>query len=348
MAAFNWKRGALYDLSSSPSQKKQRLDFISDALTAVGQPEAAGYVEGVSDFIDELGGDQLVPAALSGIAPPSSKGRVSSSQMGRYRRSGRRRRRGRRSKASPWFTKKTGSALLKLKPTKRFLDATSETTFSAGDGTSRTLYIAAPVANIPTNTHASGTENTDELWIKAIKIRGRISLDQTTNSIRCRMLVLWSKQFADLPTSWTVYGNTTTALTNPTQTAADLEGNLRIFETSDAEELAAPNTPYTGNVSGIDIIDNNLVKVLGGREWFLSQQHLLNFINFDLYVPINRKWKMYTEFGEISSTDQKRSHTHGNYYVIFQVFSNTNANNILAAQDVLMTNDMIVYFKTLI
>lgn len=208
------------------------------------------------------------------------------------------------------------------------------------------LHIASPVSNIPTSTGAGGTENTDALWIKAIKVRGRIALDQTTNSLRCRMLVLWTNQFADLPVGWTTYGNTTTALTNPTQVAADLESNIRIFETTDAEETGQPSAPFVGNASGIDIIDNNYVRVLGGREWFLSQQHLLNFINYDMYIPINKKWQMMTELGDIS-TDQKRSHMDGNYYVIFQVFSNTNANNILVAQDVRMTNDIIVYFKEL-
>ena len=326
--------------ADSPAQKRRRLQATEDVLTAAGFPEAAGFLNEVADIAGV--GDQVVPESHR-LGPPSSKARRSSNRMPRYRRSGRR---GRRPKASKWFIRKTGSALLKLKPTKRFLDPVTEAVFPAGDATTRVLFISSPVSNIPTNTGAGGTENTDALWIKAIKVRGRIALDQTTNSIRCRMLVLWTNQFADLPVGWTTYGNTTTALTNPTQVAADLESNIRIFETTDAEETGQPSAPFVGNASGIDIIDNNYVRVLGGREWFLSQQHALNFINYDMYVPVNKKWQMMTELGDIS-TDQKRSHMDGNYYVIFQVFSNTNANNILVAQDVRMTNDIIVYFKEL-
>ena len=326
----------------TPAQKRRRLDATADLATSLGLPEVGGFLEEAADLIDATG-DQLVPQDHR-LGSTSRAVRSGSRRMPRSRRFTRRRRR--RGKASRAFTKKTGSALLKLKPTNRFLSAFNESNFTAGDGTTRRLYIYAPVSNIPVSTGTSGFENTETLWLKAIKVRGRLSLDQTTNSIRCRMLVIWTNQFADLPDGWTTYDSATTALTNPTQAAADLESNIRIFETSDAEETGQPSAPFVGNATGIDIIDTQLVTVLGGREWFLSTQHLLNFINFDMYVPINRKWRMHTEFGSLG-TDQKRSHQHGNYYVIFQVFSNSNANNILAAQDVLMVGDVIAYFKPL-
>ncbi|UDN67471.1 capsid protein [robinz virus RP_404] len=255
----------------------------------------------------------------------------------RFRRS-RRRRRHRRT-----FNQKVGRAMLKFAETKRLLDPVTQATFTCGDGTSRTLYIANPVANLTQGTSGDDISG-NTFWIKALWLRGRISLDQTTNSLRVRILLIKSRQFADLPPGFTTYGNTTTVLTNPTQTAADGETNLRIFETTDAEEAGQPSAPFVGNASGIDIIDNDLVHVLGGKEFFLSTQHLLNFQNVDIYVPVNQKFKIYSEIGA-TPTDQLRTVDGYNYYWILQVFSNSNANNILVAQDILGTFDIITYHK---
>lgn len=325
--------------SDSPATKRRRLDFIEGVLTAAGQSEAAGALESIND---SLSGPQLAPRLpehLLEAAPSLAGARGSRTQMAR---SGRRRWRRRRRKT---FKGKVGSALLAFKETHRHLDPIAQSTLSSGDGTTRVLYIANPVAQIFQDVGASDSTG-DALWLKAMWFRGRISLDQTTNSLRVRILLVKSQFFADLPAGLTVYGNTTTALTNPTQDPEQKEGNVRIFETSNAEEAAQPSAPYVGNASGIDIIDKQYVSVLGGREYFLSQQHLLNFINVDIYVPINRKWKQVSDFG-IADTDQNRSFTHGNYYWIIQIFSNSNANNILSAQDILLTADIVTYFKNL-
>lgn len=322
--------------SDSPAAKRRRLHEAEGVLTATGFPEIAGALETVADVFE---GDQVVPGSSFRALPSSGRGlstrRPNKAMPFRRRRWRRRRRR--------TFNSKVGSALLKFAETKREVDSVAQQTFSAGDGITRVLYIASPVGNILQGTGGDGHVG-DAMWIKAIWVRGRISLDQTTNSLRVRILVISTQQFADLPTGFTTYGNTTTATTNPAQTAADQESNIRIFETSAAELAAQPSAPYVGNASGIDIIDSDLIRVHGGREYFLSQQHLLNFQNVDIFVPINKKWRNYSEF-DVDVTDQMRSFKDRNYYVILQVFSNSNANNILAAQDILGTFDLITYFK---
>lgn len=329
--------GDYYD--NSGASKRRRLEATEDVLTAAGFPEAAGFLNEVADTLGV--GDQEVPQ--SQLAASSSRGRHSSGQgrvsRKRPRKMARRWTRGRRKS----FRQKVGRALLGFAETRRILDSVTQATFSAGDGTTRVLYIANPISQI-----VQGSTSEDitgkQFWIKAMLLRGRISLDQTTNTLRVRILLIKSRQFADLSAGFQTYGNTTTALTNPTQVAADGETNLRIFETSDAEEAAQPSAPFVGNASGIDIIDRDLVQVVGGREFFLSQQHLLNFQNVQIYVPINKKFKLYEEFGN-TPTDQIRTVDGYNYYWIMQVFSNSNANNILVAQDILGTFDTVTYLK---
>jgi len=326
--------------SDDPSTKRRRLDIIEDALTAAGQSEAAAYLEGLND---SLGTGPLAPrlpehrGSRAPLSFTAAKSRLSG-RMSRTRWRSRRRRR-------KTFNAKVGRALLRFKETKRFITSVSQATFAAGDGTTRVLYIANPIGDIGQGVDAEASIG-DSMWIKALALRGRISLDQTTNSLRVRILCIWSQSFADLDSGFQTYGNTTTASTNPTQQLARGEQNVRIFETSDAEETGQPSAPYVGNASGIDIIDGQQVKVLGGREFFLSTQHLLNFTNFNIYIPVNRRWRQQRDFG-VTDADQTRSFLDGNYYWILQVFSNSNANNILAAQDILGTFDIVTYFKDL-
>lgn len=325
-------RGSYYGFDD-PAAKRRRLDAAADLALSVDQPELAGFIEGVGSAVS---GDQVVPEAILGssVAPSSGMARVS-----RMRRGFRRRRRWKRRS----FKSKVGSALLQFKETQRELDPVAEATFTAGDGTTRVLYIASPISQIGQGTSGDDFQG-DRLWIKACWLRGRIAIGQTTNTLRVRFLLLATRQFADLPAGWTTYGNTTTALTNPTQTAADGETNIRIFETDDTEETGQPSAPFVGNASGIDIIDKDYVTVLGGREYMLGTDNALMFKNVDIYVPINRIHHIISEFGA-APTDQLRSLRSMNLYWTMQIFSNTNANNILAAQDILGTFDIITYFK---
>jgi len=313
-----------------PSKKRKFSKELADIALAADQPEVAGLIEAASDAFS---GEQIVPEQLlrSQAVPSSGMARAS-----RFR--GRRRFRRRRRKT---FRSKVGSALLGFTETKRQLDSVSQGFLQAGDGTTRVLYIASPVSQIIQGT-TGATVTGDQFWIKACWLRGRLAIDQTTNMLRVRILLLATRQFADLPAGLTTYGNTTTALTNPTQVAP--EANIRIFETSAAEEAAQPSAPFVGNASGIDIIDNDYVTVLGGREYMLGTQNLGYFQNVDLYVPVNRKWHSQSDFDAVQA-DQIRSYRSMNLYWIIQVFSNTNANNILAAQDLLGTFDIITYYK---
>lgn len=328
-------RGVNYGTSESAASKKRKLSLLEDVALAVDQPEVAGLIEGVND---SLGDSQFDPESFLGA---SSSQAVRSSTMARASRMSRRRRFGRRRRKT--FRSKVGSAILRFKETRRFLDSVGQGFFQAGDGTSRTLYIASPLGQI-----TQGTEGQDfsgnQIWVKKFWLRGRLAIDQITNSLRVRILLIATHQFADLPAGFTTYGNTTTAITNPTQDPAQGETNIQIFETSAAEFGGQPSSPYVGNASGIDIIDNDYVKVLGGKEYFFGTQQLGFFRNVDVKVNINRKWKA-ASAADVAQTDQLRSFRNMNYYWILQVFSNTNANNILAAQDLLGTFDIVTYFK---
>jgi len=317
-----------------PATKKRKLDFLEDVALAADQPEVAGFIQGVGNTFS---GNQVVPESILGsrAVPSSGMARASRARGGRWRgrRWWKRRRRS--------FNSKVGSAMLKFTETKRFLDSVAESDFTAGDGTTRRLHIASPIAQITQGTEGQDISG-DQFWIKACWLRGRISLGQATNAIRVRILLIGTRQFADLGVGFTEYNSTTTALTNPTQVAP--EANIRIFETSAAEEAGQPSAPFVGNASGIDIIDTDHVYVLGGKEYFLGTENLNYFQNVDVYVPINRKWRAQSNF-DVVQADQLRSFRDLNYYWILQVFSNSNANNILVAQDILATFDIITYFK---
>lgn len=253
--------------------------------------------------------------------------------------------RSRRRKHGPGkrFQRKVRSVILRTLETKRSIVSVSEATFTCGDGTTRVLYIANPISQILQDSTSEGMTG-DKIFVQGLWLRGRIALDQTTNTLKVRVMCIKSHQFADLPVGWTTYGNTTTALTNPTQTAADNEQNVWMFESTAAEIAAQPSAPYVGNSSGIDIIDNDYVQVVKAREYWMSPDRTAPFRDVDFYVPVNRFWKRASLF-QAAPTDQIRSYRQPNYYFVMQVFSNTNANNILAAQDIVGTFDLIAYFK---
>jgi len=317
-----------------PSSKRRKLTHALSAVADLaGQPEVGGLLQEAAQG-DEFDQAAILGASSSLAAPSSGMGRFSRMSRGRF---GRRRKWKRRRT----FNSKVGSALLKFTETRRFIDSVAESDFTAGDGTTRRLHIAAPVSQL-----VQGTEGNDitgsQFWIKGCWLRGRISLGQTTNSIRVRILLIGTAQFADLGVGFTEYNSTTTSATNPTQ--ASPKANIRIFETTAAEEAGQPSAPFVGNSTGIDIIDRDHVTVLGGKEYFLGTENLNYFQNVDLYVPINRKWHSLSN-AYVVQTDQIRTHRGRNYYWILQIFSNSNANNILVAQDILATFDIITYFK---
>lgn len=328
-----WRRGAYYT-PDNPA-KRRRLEeasnFVEDVALAAGQPEIAGAVDSATHLLEA--GPSAFPAARSSVGTRSGLRRARMPFMSRRRR---------RWKRKP-FASKVRSVVLNMNETKRFLDSVAQATFSAGDGTTRVLYIASPVGNLTQGTTGDDIVG-DKIFIKGLWLRGRIAIDQTTNSLRVRILCIGTRQFADLPLGFTTYGNTTTGSTNPTQDPNGGESNILLFETSAAELAGQPSAPYVGNASGIDIIESDTIKVLGGREFFLGTDNANMFKNIDIYVPINRFWTRASDV-DTSPADQLRSFKNLNYYWIMQVFSNNNANNILAAQDILGTFDIITYFK---
>jgi len=329
------RRGISFPGESSAS-KRRRLDEIEDGLIAAGQPEVAGLIEGAADLFS---GDQLVPQSVRQAF--SSRRPTSGSRRPRQRRF----KMARRFRRRKGFKSKVKSVILSMKEGQRLIDSVSQATFTCGDGTTRVLYISDPLSTLTTGSDGNQMAGND-IWLKAFWLRGRIALDQTTNTLKVRLMLLKTRQFADLPAGFTTYGNTTTALTNPTQTAEDGERNIAIFESTPAEIAGQPSARYVGNSSGIDIVDNDNVTVIAAHEHWMSPDKTLPFKDVDMYVPINRRWKKQSDFDE-GELDAPRSLKGWNYYWTLQVFSNTNANNILVAQDILGTFDIITYFKEL-
>jgi len=329
------RRGISFPSESSAS-KRRRLDEIEDGLIAAGQPEVAGLIEGAADLFS---GDQLVPQSVRQVFSSRRPARGSRRQRQKRFKMARRMRR------SKGFKSRVKSVILSMKEGQRILDSVSQATFTCGDGTTRVLYIADPLSTLTTGSDGNQMAG-NEIWLKGLWMRGRIALDQTTNTLKVRIMLLKTRQFADLPAGFTTYGNTTTALTNPTQVAEDGEANIAIFESTPAEITGQPSARYVGNASGIDIVDNDYVTVIAAREYWMSPDKTLPFKDVDVYVPINRRWKKQSDFDE-GETDQIRTFKGWNYYWVMQVFSNTNANNILAAQDIVGTFDIITYFKEL-
>lgn len=321
----------------SPASKRRRLDEIAEGLVAAGQPEVAGLIEGAADLFS---GDQLVPQSVRQVSSsrrPQSGSRRQPRKRSKMGRRFRRRNRG--------FKSRVKSVILSMKEGQRIIDSIAQATFTCGDGITRVLYIADPLSTLTTGSDGNQLAG-NEIWLKGLWLRGRISLDVLTNTLKVRIMLLKTRQFADLPAGFTTYGNTTTALTNPTQVAEDGESNIAIFESTPAEITGQPSARYVGNASGIDIVDNDYVTVIAAHEHWMSPDKTLPFKDVDMYVPINRRWKKQSDFDE-GELDQPRTFKGWNYYWVLQVFSNSNANNILAAQDILGTFDIITYFKEL-
>jgi len=318
-------------LSESPARKRFRLDANTGLpATAVRSPS--------------LLNQRLLRSRQRGSRkPPSSR----KPRFPRYirRKTMYRRRRTRSRRVPRRLYQRVKKVVLSLKEPRRLLDSVSQATFTCGDGTTRVAYIAHPLSTLTTGSDKNQRDGT-QIFIKGFWLRGRIALDQTTNTLKVRIMLLRTRQFADLPAGFTTYGNTTTATTNPTQDSTAGEQNIAMFETSPAEAVGQPSARYVGNASGIDIIDNDYVDVIKAREYWMSPDRTAPFKDIDIYCNINKKWSNQSDFDE-GEADQLRTFMGWNYYWVMQVFSNTNANNILVAQDIVGTFDIITYFKDL-
>lgn len=155
-----------------------------------------------------------------------------------------------------------------------------------GDGTTRVVYLHTPVLNMQHGDEEDRFEG-NNFWLKGLLLRGQLHMDVTTppaTAAIVRITLLWSRiQGAGFHTGFVALGNTTTATTNPAQTAPD--ANPQFFMTT--------ALPFTGQgyVAPFDTTRHKVIKsfVLPVNPSGDSEAAELSMPTlFKCYVPIRR------------------------------------------------------------
>lgn len=308
--------------SDPPAAKRRRLEAAEDIALASGNPEAAGLIDELGDlFYGEDGQDQVVPDSVQLTAVPRSRA------FSRVRYRG--------SRGSSMSARKIKRVLLNMIETKQHNELTNALAVASGDATTPVIYISNPISNI-----GQGTEGQDvvgqELFLRGIRINGRVTNDETTD-VHFRIWVIKSPIFADLPGGFTQYNSTTTASTNPTQTATEFEFNIPQFDS------AATNGQFVGATGGRDIVDPDLAKVIFSREIHLRSQYNPTE-TFKFWVPINRMWS-HTTISGVAPADQLRNFARGNYYICMKLIGTSAVQDIATTVTATVDLEATVFFK---
>lgn len=341
--SWAWRRGQFFPYADESATKRRRLDAAAEVLAASGNPEAAGALEAVGNLFS----GPSVPVSALGRAKRTafshssrrafSKGRM---YYRKFRRMRRRRWRGRRRRLP--FRARVKGALLSLVESQSNTDNLGEANYAAGDGVSKTLYIINPLSNLVVGDNDHNIPPGNKIWVKGFKLRGRVSTSVTTQTLRIAFWAIRTRQFADLPLTVTTYGNTTTFNTNPTQAAGN-ENNIRQFDIISGTEPQV----FVGDTSGVSKFDTEYVTVLAKKDIYIppnTGDKATYFKEFGLWVPINSFWS-YDKDQDTTPGDQLRSVKGYNYYLCWQVYGTTSANNILATNIVIAHIDATTYFK---
>ena len=160
----------------------------------------------------------------------------------------------------------------------------------------------------------------NEFWLKALSLRGQMSMDRTTppaTSAMVRITLLWSKdQSGAHDDGFSAFGNTTTAITNPTQTPPNV--NPRFFMNT--------AVPFTGQ-GYVAPFDTTRHKVI--RSWLIPVNpagdaeagELSMPTLFKCYVPIRRM--MQVEDATQGPLTQPLRYKNGTYWWVIQVIAST-------------------------
>lgn len=337
-----WRRGNFIPFADESAAKRRRLDAAAEVLAASGNLEAAGALEAAGNLFS---GPTADVRALGRPAFSRFSQRAFSKRRMAFRRSFRNRRRrwrGRRRRMP--FRARVKRVLLSLVESQSNTDNFGEANYAAGDGTSKVLYITNPLSNLAVgdNDHNIAPGNT--LWVKGFKLRGRVSTSVTTQTLRIAFWAIRTRQFADLPVTVTTYGNTTTFNTNPTQ-AGNNENNIRQWDIISGTEPQV----FVGDNSGVSKFDSELIDVLAKRDIYIppnTGDKATYWKEFGLWVPVNRFWT-FDKDQDTTPGDQLRANKNAyNYYLCWQVYGTTTANNILATNIVIAHIDATTYFKS--
>lgn len=214
-----------------------------------------------------------------------------------------------------------------------------EVAMAEGDGVTRVIYVHSPVSAMNHSDEEDGFHG-NQFYLKALSLRGQLSMDTTTPSATAaivRITLLWSKdQGSGFDTGFVALGNTTTANTNPTQTAPNV--NPRFFMNT--------AVPFVGQgyVTPFDTTRHRVI-----RSWIIpvnpagdSEAGQLSLPTlFKCYVPIKRM--MQIEDAVQGPLTQPVRFKNGTYWWVIQ----TIASNVGTSTDPVVNMEVqaLTYFR---
>lgn len=268
----------------------------------------------------------------------------------RRRRFGRRRRfrrtfRKRSSFRARRFKRRVKSIMLKtLEPRKIDNVTSTDLSLQEGDGTSRLVYVMNPASAIMQGAGAGTADRQisgNQFWLKGIGFRGSFHMSTTTpvaTSCIVRVSLVKSKINATtMSAGFVTFGNTTTAITNPTQVPPF--ANPEFFETTG-------NQAFTGD-GYIIPFDKTKVKVLKSYSIPVNPSGDVEGTEFsmptpfNLWFPINRKMQIQDPLE--GTINQELGFKWGSYYLVMQVIAS--AQGTQSDEVVICAHRVSTYFR---
>jgi len=317
----------------TPAEKRRRLDATADLATSIGLPEVGGFLEEAADLIDSTG-DQVVPTALSLKDSGKRSGGMGASRRRRGRR-GRKGRKGRRSLRSKIFR-----GILRYKEKHHIKFGGIAQTLNFGDAISPVIRLYNPSQLVPSGTtEASYVGNT--FYLRGYRLRAFITAGAAiSQNFTVCVRFFSSAAKCDCTTGGTLtnnegitYGNTTTTITNPTQ-SGNGEENIPMFDET--------TRPFTG-LNPSSVVNTDYVSTI--RAWYF------NFVNYgvattdvfktiDIWMPVNRIVELESIESAVSSPAAFLKGR--NYYYSVQIYGQ---DPIAATTAATYTPTVTVYFR---
>jgi len=252
------------------------------------------------------------------------------------RRFRRRFRKGRRS-----FAKRVRRVILRTAEPRRRVNAQEfNLALAEGDGTTRIIHVQSPLSDLLQGDEDDRFDG-NKVWIKGMALRGTFSMDLTTppaTSALVRLTLLWSKDQGDgFNSTFEPFGNTTTAITNPTQVPPNV--NPRFFMDTSVPFVGA------GMVAPFDttrhkVIRSFMIPVNPGGD--VVDGDLSMPTPFNIYVPIRRNMQIEDALqGPIDTVPTR--YKNGTYWWVMQVIASplgTSSDTVVN-----MSYEHIIYFR---
>lgn len=244
-------------------------------------------------------------------------------RFGRGRRRFKRRTRGRRRFRRKGFARAVKRVLLRTAENKKIDNVTAASqTLANGDGISRIIYICNPPSELRQGIQADQFIG-GKVWLKGISLRGQVATSQAsdlTQGFLVRITLIKSKyNAAGMGTTFVTFGNTTTATTNPAQTAPF--ANPRIFESTGTLGFTGLGWVYPFDRTGVRVIKSFTLAVSPGGNGGTGVTNIPT--PFKLWFPINRMHTFQDPLeGDLSTVDVGGKW--GSYYLVVQAVSDTN------------------------